>query len=243
VTTYTSSDQIGAALGITLTPGQAQQADALAQAITLWIDGYTGRSWQGVSPVAGELSRLVVPHPGDTLSAYPFGWYGGLARCYLAHAPVAAVTSVGLRTAWPNAPVMPLDPSRYELVDPEHGVLTVPGYGYGYLSGWYGVEALAVVDYSYADAVPADITLAATMIGSGAMAKLLAVQNATGAVEAHPELAGLSQIAVGQNDVNVQLADPSGSLASSVSAAGSGWAQPGSAVAAILDGYRRIVLA
>jgi hypothetical protein len=242
MTTYTSSAQIAAALGVTFTPGQAQQADALAEAITLWIDGYTGRSWRGTSPVTGELTKLVVPHPGDAYGL-PYGWYNGLARCYLAHAPVAAITSVGLRTAWPNAPVTPLDPSSYELIDPTNGVLTVPDYGYGFLTNWQGVEALAVVDYQYSDAVPADITLAATMIGSGAMAKLIAVQNATGATEAHPELAGLSSIAVGQNDVNVQLADPSGSLASSVSESGSAWAQPGSAVAAILDGYRRVVLA
>jgi hypothetical protein len=243
MTAYTSADQIEAALGVTFTPEQAQQADQLAEAITLYIDRYTGRSWQTVSPVTGEVCTLVVPHPGDTYGLTFGALAAGLAHCYLAHPPVSAVTSVGLRTRWPNAPISVLDPSAWELLDAAHGVLTVPSYGYGALIGWYGVKALAVVDYAYTDAVPADISLAATMIGAGAMAKLIAVQHATGAVEAHPELAGLSSIAVGQNDVNVSLADPSGSLASSVSASGSAWAQPGSAVAAILDGYRRVVLA
>jgi hypothetical protein len=230
VTAYTTADQIAAMLGVTFTPGQAAQADALCQAITLFVDRYTGRSWQTVSPVSGERDQVVLAGPGT-----PYPPVAGVV--FLQHTPAVGVTAVGVRTAYPNDQLVPLDPAAYELLDPEHGVLTVAA-GYGWCVSLY-----AEVDYSYADAVPADITLAATMIGAGAMAKLIAVQGASGQVEAHPELAGVKSIAVGQNDVSITLADAGGSLAGAVSESGSAWAQPGSAVAMILDGYRRVVIA
>ena len=54
MTAYTTADEIAAVLGVTFTPGQEAQATALAAAATLYIDRYTGRSWQGVSPIDGE---------------------------------------------------------------------------------------------------------------------------------------------------------------------------------------------
>lgn len=232
---YTDSDAISAYLGVTFTPEQAAQADAVASAVTAFIDRYTGRTWQTVSPIAAELRPVVVPGPSDT--------YGAVARCYLAHTPVSTVDAVSLRSSDPNDPTTPLDPATYELVDPAAGVLLVPGYGYGALGWWYGRAALAVVDYSYADEAPADIELAATMIASGVVQQSMTIRAGSAMIAAHPQLAGVESIAVGQNDVNVKLSKTATGGAAMSSAAGSSWAAPGSAVAAILDQYRRVVIA
>lgn len=231
---YVTADQIAAALGVTFTPEQAAQADAVAAAVTAFVDRYTGRSWQGTSPISAEVRPVVVPGPADT--------YGAVARCYLAHVPVSTVDAVSLRSSDPNDPTTPLDPATYELVDPAHGVLLVPGYGYGALGWWYGRAALAVVDYAYADAVPADIELAATMIASGVMQQTLATQAGSAVIAANPQLAGLESISVGQGDIQVELASGVGKASASM-ASGSAWAAPGSAVASLLDGYRRVVIA
>lgn len=235
MTAYTDAAAIAAYLGVTFTPEQIVQADAVASAVTSFIDRYTGRSWQGVSPIVGELAQVVVPGRTDR--------YGAIGRAYLKGVPVAAVSAVSLRASSAAALAAPLDPSAYELVDPAGGVLLLPGYGYGVLSSWSGLPALAVVDYTYADAVPADITLAATMIASGVVQTTLNIQAGSAVVAANPQLAGVESIAVGQNDVNVKLSKAATSGASMSSAAGSSWAAPGSAVAAILDGYRRVVIA
>lgn len=232
---YTDSDAISAYLGVTFTPEQAAQADAVAAAVTAFVDRYTGRSWQGTSPISAEVRPVVVPGPADT--------YGAVARCYLAHVPVSTVDAVSLRSSDPNDPTTPLDPATYELVDPAHGVLLVPGYGYGALGWWYGRAALAVVDYSYADEAPADIALAATMIASGVMQQQLAIQAGGAAVAANPALAGVQSYSVGQNDISVTMSASATSGASLSSAAGSSWAAPGSAVADILNRYRRVVIA
>lgn len=227
--TYTDAVAIEAALGVTFTPEQAAQADAVAAAVTAFIDRYTGRSWQGVSPVTGELANVL---PAG--SAYP----SAFGVVYLTQRPALAVSAVSLRSAYPLETATAVDVNQFELVDPPNGVLT--------LSGSYGYPGvLAVVDYTYADAVPADITFAATSIASAQMARALAVQRGSAAITAHPELAGLESIAVGQNDVSVKLSSAvtSGSGAGTASADGSSWAAPGSAVAAILDSYKRPVIA
>jgi hypothetical protein len=100
---------------------------------------------------------------------------------------------------------------------------------------------LAVVDYTYADAVPPDITLAATMMASATMAGVLAAQEGSALIAAHPELAGLKSVSVGQNDVNVQLMDTA--KTADATASQSSWVTPGSATAAILNSYRRVVIA
>lgn len=228
---YTTVDAIEAALGVTFTPEQAAQASQVVVAVTSFIDGYTGRSWQGTSPVAGELANVL---PAGT--AYP----AAFGIVYLAHRPAESVTAVVLRSGYPNATETALTTDQFELIDGPAGLLTLTGgYSYAY------PDLLAVVDYTYADAVPADITLAATMIASGVMARTLAVQAGSAAIAAHPELAGLESVAVGQNDVSVKLSSAvtSGSGAASGSAAGSSWAAPGSAVAGLLDPYRRPVIA
>jgi len=227
---YVTADQIAAALGVTFTPEQEAQADAVAAAVTSFIDGYTGRSWQTVSPIAGETAP-VLPTRSD---AYP----SAFGVVYLAHRPAVAVTALSLRTYYPNDTLDDLDAASYELIDPEHGTVTVAG------CGWLGYPALvAVVDYTYADAVPPDIQLAATMIASGVMQRALTVQAGSAAIAANPSLAGVQSLSVGQNDIAVTLSATATGGASMGSSAGSSWASPGSAVAGILDQYRRVVIA
>src|SRR5262245_63585413 len=113
---YCTADQIAAYLGVTFTPAQAAQADALAIAVTNVIDRYTGRSWQGTSPVAGELANVVPGSPS---------WPGAYGIVYLARRPVESVSGVTLRTAYPHASESVLVNTEYELVDGPNGVLTL----------------------------------------------------------------------------------------------------------------------
>jgi hypothetical protein len=188
------------------------------------VDHETGRTWQTVSPVTGETDQVLVAGSGT-----PYPLVSGAV--FLQHAPVAGVTAVSVRTAYPNDQLVPLDPSAWELLDPAHGVLTIAA-GYGWC-----VSLLAVVDYTFADAVPADIAYAATLIAAGIVDAQSSVADASGFAAANPQLAGLDSIAVGQNDVSVKLSKPP-----SPGDAGA-FAGPGTAVRAILDGYRRVVIA
>jgi hypothetical protein len=248
VTTYTTAADIAAYLGVTFTPAQATAADQVAEAVTLYIDGYTGRTWQTASPVAAELDP-VLPIPPSWLApggyappgggyGIPGGWFFSRTPAgvvYLRQTPALMVSSVSLRTAYPHAVETVLDPSQYELVDAPHGVVTVAGVS-------WAAGLLAVVGYTFTATVPADIELAATMMGAAEMARQIAVQQASAVTEQHPELAGLGSIAVGRNDIAITR--------STVTAATGGGAAPksdflgvGSAAKAILDGYRRVVLA
>jgi len=224
MTTYTDAAAIEAYLGVTFTPEQEALAETFAEAATSFVDRYTGRTWQTVSPATGE-TLPVLPAPGGTSVA--------AGQVFLRHAPVSAVTAVALRTAYPNDPPTTLDAVTWELVDPAHGVLTVAGG-----SGWSG-GLFAVVDYTYSDAVPPDIAMATTMIAAGVMQQ----QRTGAAIAAQPQLAGVESISVGQNDVSVRLSSSATKGASASSAAGSAWAAPGSAVAMILDRYRKPVIA
>jgi hypothetical protein len=232
---YTDSDAIAAYLGVTFTTEQAAQADAVAAAVTTFVDKYTGRTWQTSTPAVGEVRPVVVPGPADT--------FGAVARCYLEHAPVVTVDAVRLRGTTPNAEAAPLEDGSYELVDAAHGVLLLPGYGYGAWGWWYGREALAVVDYTYTDAVPADIALAATMVASAEMARQLAIQSSSATAAANPDRAGIKSVSIGQNALAVSYADGASAATSGGAAATSGLAPPGSAARTILDGYKRVVIA
>jgi hypothetical protein len=231
MTTYTTAAAIAAYLGETFTPEQAAQADDIALAVTAFIDNYTGQTWQGTSPVTAEWLPLIARYDDGTAVTWP--------TVYLRQRPAVAVTAVVLRSGGPSATPTTLDPSQYELVDPQNGVLRLSPSGAGVDA--YGHTVVALVDYTYAAAVPPDITLAATMIGATEMARVLALQEDAALIAAHPELAGLKSIAVGQNDVNVQLAGTT--AAAGATDAGSSWVTPGSAVAAILNSYRRMVVA
>lgn len=228
---YTSATAIAAYLGETFTPAQATQADAIAVAVTSFIDRYTGRSWQGTSPVVDEWLPIIARYDDGAATTRP--------TVYLRNRPAIAVSGVSLRSGGPGAPSVALKTTEYELVDPAHGVVrmvpTISG------TDGFGDAVIALVDYTYGTAVPPDIALAATMIGASEMARILSVQESSDLISAHPELAGLQSVSVGQNDVNVQLADAT--AAAGATDAGSSWVTPGSATAAILNSYKRVVVA
>lgn len=228
---YTTAAAIAAYLGETFTPAQAAQADALAAAVTAYIDRYCGQTWQTVSPIAAELNPIIARHDDGAATTVP--------TVYLQHRPAVAVSAVSTRSGAAQAPETVLTPDQYELADPSYGILRLQTFGAGAVDA-YGV-VLAVVDYTYADAIPPDITLAATMMASATMAGILAAQEGASLIAAHPELAGLKSVSVGQNDVNVQLTDTT--KAADATASQSSWVTPGSATAAILNSYRRVVIA
>ncbi len=236
---YTDATLIGGYLGVTLTPAQATQADAIAAAATSFIDRYTARSWQADSPIAAEWSPIVAKRVDGAEVVTP--------TVYLIHKPAVAVTGVRLRATAPLISLTTLTPDQYELTDAENGILrlllTAMWQGQAVAASYpYADPVVALVDYSYVTAPPpADIVAAATMIGATEMARLLALGSSESFLQQHPELAGLKSVAVGQNDVNVALTDPTSFDIGA--GAGSAWAASGSTVEQILRQYRQIVIA
>lgn len=238
MTDYTSAALIAGYLGITLTPEQVTQADAVAAAATAFIDRFTGRSWQAASPIVAEWSPIVAKRVDGSEIVTP--------TVYLLHRPVVAVSGVTLRATAPHQPTQTLTATEYELTDAENGalrlLLTALWQGRAVSSTFpYADPVVASVDYTWQAAPPADIALAATTIGAAEMARLIALQSSESLIQEHPEMAGVKSIAVGQNDVAVTLTDPS-SVGIGTDAASS-WAAPGSTVEQILRGYRTMVIA
>jgi hypothetical protein len=237
-TPYTTSDAIAAYLGATFTTEQAATADAIAASATAYIDGATGRSWQEPSPIVAEWLPVIARRDDGAETTRP--------TIYLQRTPVVSIEAVSVRGGGANEPSTALAANEYELVDAANGVLRLAatalwtGYGSTYLYS-FGAALVALVDYSFAAAPPPDIALAATMIGAAEMARVVASDERSALLEAHPELAGLKSVAVGQNDVNVALQDEPD--AASATSGGSSWAAPGSAVAGILAHHRVIVVA
>jgi hypothetical protein len=193
MSTYTTPDDIGLKLGVTLSPEQAAQAEVVAAAVTAWIDEVTGQSWQAASPIVGETRAIIAP---PCLSGYD------AARVSLSHAGATTVSAVSVRSTAPNAALTELDPSQYELRD---GVLYLAPF---WSSSFYGTASLAVVDYSCDPSVPADIIDAATTLAADMLTVTL-----------HPESAGLESISVAQNDVSVRYSGAGGTLTADVSQA------------------------
>jgi hypothetical protein len=191
MTAYTDADAIAAKLGVTFTPAQEAQAAVVAQAVTAWIDHTTGQSWQDGSPIAAELLPIIAP---PCLPA--------TASVYLLHRPALTITSVAVRESYANATETVLDPSEYELVDPQNGVLRLNSYWH---SWWYGTNTLAVVGYTCGTAVPADLAFAATILASDFMTSTLA-----------PESAGVESIAVARNDISIRYAGSTGNESAEV---------------------------
>jgi hypothetical protein len=238
VATYTDAATIASYLGVTFSPAQVLQATAIAAAATAFIDNYTARSWQAPSPIAAELSPIVAKRVDGSEIVTP--------TIYLLHTPAVAVTGVVLRATAPNSQPQVLASTEYELMDAANGVLrlllTALWQGHAIAASYpYADPVVGLVDYTWAAGPPPDIALAATMIGATEMARVLALAGSAGGIQAHPELAGIKSIAVGQNDIAVTLADPSSIDIGT--AAGSSWAAAGSAVAAILNPYVYIAIA
>jgi hypothetical protein len=235
---YTTSALIASYLGIALTPPQVTQADAVAAAATAFIDRFTGRSWQAPSAIVAEWSPIVAKRVDGSEIVTP--------TVYLLHRPVVAVSGVTLRATAPQQATQALDASEYELTDTENGVLrlllTALWQGRAVSATFpYADPTVASVDYTWAAAPPADIALAATTIGAAQMARLIALASSESLIAEHPEMAGITSLAIGQNDVAVTLTDPS-SVNIGADAASS-WAAPGSTVEQILRGYRATVIA
>lgn len=132
-------------------------------------------------------------------------------RVYLSHRPVGSVSSVKTRANYADADETTLTSGQYELLDATNGVLLV--------QGWAVAGTLALVSYTHTQTtVPADVALAATMIAASWLGGSLA-----------PGTNGATEIAVGQNDINVKFSSERGSV-------------PPEALA-ILSYYRSVVIA
>lgn len=143
---YTDSARIAAYLGATLTAGQEIQAGLAAAAASDWIDEYKGRSWQGSSPVTGEVHAV----NGD--------------RVYLDHRPITAMTTVEVRAAVIGASWTTLAAGQYEIADADAGILR--------LTGWGNYEARVAYTHTGTTAPPA-IAFAATIIAGSLLGPTL----------------------------------------------------------------------
>jgi hypothetical protein len=190
---YTTPDAIAAYLATTLTPEQTTQATLASDAVTVWIDHRTGRSWQASGPITGELRPVE-------------GTY-----VYLEHPPVSSVETVELRLGVNDYET--LNPSQYELIDPAAGLLQ--------MIGGYGGSVVRVAYTTGTEPLPADLAYAATVLASDLLSPTL-----------DPDLSGVDQVSVGQNDVSLHFAAVSSTVEGGASAAVS-----------VVDSYRRVVIA
>lgn len=132
-------------------------------------------------------------------------------RIYLARRPVVSITSLSTRQEIAGGAWTTLSASQYELLDAADGEVLI--------SGWGGSLTKTTYTHSMTTA-PNDIALAATILAADLMTATV-----------HPESAGISQIAVGQNDISVKFADASA-------------VPPGvSRALEMVDAYRTIVIA
>jgi hypothetical protein len=132
-------------------------------------------------------------------------------RVYLNNRPISAVSAVSTRQRIVGASWTLLGSSQYELLDAANGVLLI--------SGWASPGLDVKVSYTHtATAAPSPVGLAATMIAASWLSPTMA-----------PQTAGVSSIAVGQNDINVKFSEERGDV-------------PAAALS-LLAGYRRFVIA
>lgn len=154
---YTDAQKIANHLGVALTPAQITQADVVAEAITVWIDHRTGRTWQNAT---GTVVDEIDPVSGSAV--------------YLQMRPVIAVSALDLKVRGGNNPWTPLDPSQYTLVDPAAGLVEISGVAQT-LEAAYDART----DYtSQVTAPPADIAYAATIISSEVLFTMLHPESA-----------------------------------------------------------------
>lgn len=115
-------------------------------------------------------------------------------RVYLNNRPVSAVSAVSTRQPIVGADWDALGSDEYELIDAANGVLLI--------SGWASVGIAVKASYTHtATAAPAPVALAATMIAASWLQPTVS-----------PQTAGLSSVAVGQNDVAVKFTEDRGDV-------------------------------
>jgi hypothetical protein len=171
---YTDAMKIGDYLGRTLTAQQFAQATQLVGAVESYIDRCTGRTWLGASPTTAEVHDILGPY------------------LYLENRPVTAVEDVNVRVS-PTGDDTLLAATDYLLLDSVRGKLFMPAY--------YGWQAR--VTYTHGGpALPADLALAATMLGAHWLQS-----NIDGASGVGP---GIKSYSVGQ-ELSVTYADSSSS--------------------------------
>jgi hypothetical protein len=195
---YTDAHKIGDYLGRTLTAQQFAQATQLVSAVESYIDRRTGHSWLQPSPATNEL------HTVNGRNAY----------LYLNQHPVTAITSVQVRYSPLDTSPTTLPATDYGLVDPARGLLYLP------LAYW-GWQVLVTYTHT-GPALPADLALAATMLGAHWLQSHI-----DGASGVGP---GIKSYSVGQ-ELSVTYAD------SSETGAAAQYGIPDNAKR-IIDGYR-----
>lgn len=160
-----------------------------------WIDKYTGQTW-GITSVVAEQQTFdgcsTASHHGynfnPILWAPRNGW--GDPIVYLRTYPVAAVSAVRARYLNLSAVTYTLATADYELVDAAHGQLLVS-------TNWIG-QRLSI-DYTVTVPVPADITLAATLLVAAWVQPMITETSAQA-------LSGIKSYSIGQ-DLSVTFQD------------------------------------
>jgi hypothetical protein len=189
---YLVADAIGTHDGV----APVQSLDYWLAAAEAWIDKYTGQTW-GITGVTAEQhtfdgSSASVSYQGYNLNPIMWvprnGW--GDPLIYLRTYPVAAVSAVRARYLNLAAVTYTLVPADYELVDAAHGQLLVS-------TNWFG-QRLSI-DYTVTVPIPADITLAATLLVTAWVSPMV---NGTDS----KALSGIKSYSIGQ-DLSVTFQD------------------------------------
>lgn len=150
---YSTYQALETYLGLTFSNAQRTQATGALAAATSWIDRYTGRSWQAITPVTDEQCNLLQLPDGSL-------------RCYVERRPTLTVTSVKTRGYSPTSSISTLASGDYELLDGTTGLVAV--------SGGASLDTLALVSYTHAQtSAPADVQIACQMIAGSWMAASL----------------------------------------------------------------------
>jgi hypothetical protein len=141
---YCVNTDIANYLGQTLTAGQQAEADTLILAASAYIDRETRRGWL-VPPITGERYDLRTP------------------TLYLKHHPITSVQSIITRTqAIGDTLYTAIAGVDYEVFDLSLGQIN-------FSSGYSGPRAVALVSYTPNLPVPADISMACTLIAANTM--------------------------------------------------------------------------
>jgi len=194
MTIYVEVEQIGAYLGATLTTAQQAQAEEMAANASDFIERALGRSWLGYSAGAA----IAVANERHVVRS---------CRAWLEHAPVAAISSVGVRLLHAGATTYSLTADyQYELLDERVGeVVFSPTY-----------EGQRVeIDYTSTEPTPPIVTQFATELAAGMLALSMAGSGAAVAAAS-----GVKRYTLWGGDLSVEYATPpsqaqSGNTASS----------------------------
>jgi hypothetical protein len=140
VTAFIDSADVATYLGRDLSDAEAAQVDAVIDAACEYVENYCGRSF-AVTAVTDEPVKIV----GNTI--------------YLGRA-ITAVASVKTRSPYVGFQTTTLGASEWSIWDYASGKILVSGF----------MDSDALVSYTPATTVPAEVTLAATILAAGMLA-------------------------------------------------------------------------